>query len=348
MPGVIDKIFVYGTLLRGEERSCYMQGCSLSRILEVPGSLYDTGRGYPAALFDDRSDAAVSGELYVMEDPASKIEELDRVEGIESGLFRRSRINYSGIDFYCYEAGTLLTESATDASRIAGGSWRTHSSLAFSDPVDFALRFETHIKNSYKTHPEEGTDGMHYVRGNIPILVTAPHATAHVRLGKLKRQEFYTGALAVLLHSLTGCHVLYTDRLSAADPNYTDDSPFKRKLSEIAVKDKFEFLIDLHGTGSGRSEDIFPGVGTDGEFLRARRSALDGLRLSAVSKDITLGSPDVFPASRQMTVTRFAATKLDVPSMQLEINQSLRQPDVAPERFVILVNFLTDFIRSLS
>ncbi|HKQ32132.1 MAG TPA: hypothetical protein VJV40_02930, partial [Thermodesulfobacteriota bacterium] len=138
------------------------------------------------------------------------------------------------------------------------------------------------------------------------------------------------------------------DRLSAADPNYTDDSPFKRKLSEIAVKDKFEFLIDLHGTGSGRPEDVFPGVGTDGEFLRARRSALDELRLSAESNGIYVGSPDVFPASRQMTVTRFAGTTLDVPSLQLEINQSLRQPDVTPERFVILVNFLTDFIRGLS
>ena len=61
MSGIIDKIFVYGTLLRGEERSCYMLGCRLSEILEVPGRLYDTGRGYPAALFDDGSDRAVSG-----------------------------------------------------------------------------------------------------------------------------------------------------------------------------------------------------------------------------------------------------------------------------------------------
>jgi gamma-glutamylcyclotransferase (GGCT)/AIG2-like uncharacterized protein YtfP len=348
MSGVIDRIFVYGTLLRGEERSCYMEGCALDGILEVPGSLYDTGRGYPAALFDDGSDATVSGELYVMEDPSSKMKELDRVEGTDSGLFRRSRINYSGTEFYCYEAGTLLAESATAANRIPGGNWRTHSSLAFSDPADFALRFETHIKNSYKTHPEEGTDGIHYVRGNIPILVTAPHATAHVRLGKLKRQEFYTGALAVLLHSLTGCHVLYTDRLSHADPNYTDDSPFKRKLSDIVGGHRFEFLIDLHGTGSGRPGDVFPGVGTEGEFLRTRRSALGELDISAVSNGISLGSPDVFPASRQMTVTRFAATKLGVPSMQLEINHSLRQPDVSPARFVMLVNFLRDFIGRLS
>lgn len=348
MSGVIDRIFVYGTLLRGEERSCYMEGCSLSKTLEVPGMLYDTGRGYPAALLDEGSDSTVSGELYVMEDPLSKIKELDRVEGSESGLFRRSRIRSSGVEFYCYEAGPLLADSAIGANRIQSGNWRTHSSLAFSDPVDFALRFETHLKNSYRAHTGEETEGVHFIRGHAPIIVTAPHATAHVRLGKLKRQEFYTGALAVLLHSLTGCHVLYTDRLSEADPNYTDDAPFKRKLSEIAGTCRLDFLLDVHGTGSERSGDVFPGIGIEGEFLRERRSALDELRFSAASNDISLGSRDVFPAARQMTVTRYAANKLGVPAIQLEINRSLRQPESAPADFVRLVNFLRDFIKRLS
>ena len=130
MSGVIDRIFVYGTLLRGEERSCYMQGCALTEILEVPGSLYDTGRGYPAAVFDDGSGSIISGELYVMEDPHSKIEELDRVEGTESGLFRRSKINFSGSEFYTYEAGPILNSSMTESNRIRGGNWRTYSSLS--------------------------------------------------------------------------------------------------------------------------------------------------------------------------------------------------------------------------
>jgi len=347
MSGIIDKIFVYGTLLRGEERSCYMLGCRLSEILEVPGRLYDTGRGYPAALFDDGSDRAVSGELYTMEDPSSRIEELDRVEGTLSGLFRRSTIKYTNSEFYCYEAGPLLNETAADENRILSGSWRTHSSLAFTDPVDFALRFETHLKDSYKEHPGEDSDGIHYIRGHIPVLVTAPHATAHVRMGKLKRQEFYTGALAVLLHSLTGCHALYTGRLSSLDPNYTDESPFKAKLSEIAGRCGLEFQIDIHGTGSERPGDVFPGVGMNSEFLNGRSESLFELSQAAQSNGISLGSTDVFPAAKQMTVTRFSATRLGVPSMQLEINRDLRRPEIAPADFVKLVNFLKEFIGRL-
>jgi len=347
MSGKINKIFVYGTLQRGEERSGFMRGCKLSEILEVPGRLFDTGRGYPAALFDDESDRAVSGELYTMEDPSSRIEELDRVEGTLSGLFRRSTIKYTNSEFYSYEAGPLLKETATDENRIMSGSWRTHSSLAFTDPVDFALRFETHLKDSYKEHPGEDSDGIHYIRGHIPVLVTAPHATAHVRMGKLKRQEFYTGALAVLLHSLTGCHALYTGRLSSLDPNYTDESPFKAKLSEIAGRCGLEFQIDIHGTGSERPRDVFPGVGMNSEFLNGRSESLFELSQAAQSNGISLGSLDVFPAAKQMTVTRFSATRLGVPSMQLEINRDLRRPEIAPADFVKLVNFLKEFIGRL-
>lgn len=347
MSGKIDKIFVYGTLLRGERRSCYMRGCRLSEIIEVPGRLYDTGRGYPAALFDDKSDSNVYGELYIMEEPSSKVEELDRVEGTESGLFKRSRIKFSDMEFFSYEAGLLLKETATGGNRILNGNWRTFSSLALTDPVDFALRFETHLKDSYREHPGEDSDGIHYIKGHIPVLVTAPHATAHVRMGKLKRQEFYTGALAVLLHSVTGCHALYAGRLSSFDPNYTDESLFKAKLSEIAGRSGLEFLIDIHGTGSERPGDVFPGVGLNGEFLNGRPGSLGELGQAAQSNGISLGSMDIFPAARQKTVTRFAATKLSVPSIQLEINRNLRRPETAPADFLKLVNFLREFIGRL-
>jgi gamma-glutamylcyclotransferase (GGCT)/AIG2-like uncharacterized protein YtfP len=347
MSGRVDKIFVYGTLLRGEERSCYMRDCKLVSMLEVPGVMYDAKRGYPAALFGSEAGSAVTGELYIMQDPSQKIAELDGVEGTESGLFRRSQIKHSGAEFFCYEPGPLLNDIITDDNRILSGSWRTYSSRAFTDPVDFALRFEAHIKETYKERADEDSDGIIYIMGKIPVLVTAPHATAHVRMGKLKRQEFYTGALAVLLHSVTGCHALYTDRLSPVDPNHSDESPFKEKIYGIARKFGIELLIDLHGTGSERPGDVFPGIGRNKEFLNGRPDFYSGLEQSAASHGVSLGSTGVFPAARQMTVTRFSATRLGIPSMQLEINQSLRQPESSPADFMKLVNFLKEFVARL-
>jgi gamma-glutamylcyclotransferase (GGCT)/AIG2-like uncharacterized protein YtfP len=347
MSDVTDKIFVYGTLLRGEERSCYMRGCRLVSILEVPGEMFDTKMGYPAALFDRGLGSTVSGELYIMDNPAGKIKDLDATEGTDSGLFRRENIEHSGARFFCYEPDKLLNDVIREENRIPGGNWRTYSSRAFTDPVDFALRFETHIRDFYKERLNSDSDGIHLLKGNTPVLVTAPHATAHVRMGKLKRQEFYTGAISVLLHSLTGCHALYTDRLSEPDPNYSDESPFKTKLAGIAAETGIEFLIDLHGTGPTRPDDIFPGVGRSGEFLYGRHEYLTELGRVARLNGVSLGSTEVFTAARQPTVTRFSAAELGIPSMQLEISRRLRQPDENPAGFVKLVKFLTEFIDRL-
>src|SRR5579885_1476304 len=84
MAGEIDKLFVYGTLLQGERRNHHLDGCHLMKSAEIPGRLYDTGRGYPAALFDGNSKETVMGEIYAISgDVGKKLRELDEIEGTE-------------------------------------------------------------------------------------------------------------------------------------------------------------------------------------------------------------------------------------------------------------------------
>ncbi len=342
-----DRIFVYGTLLRGEERSLFMQDCALIGSFEIPGRLYDTGRDYPAAVVNSHHTETIHGELYHMEDPGRKISELDAVEDTESGLFRRIELSYEGFRFFCYEPGPLLADCVQEENRIRNGSWRKSSSLALKDPVGFARNFESSIEKVYKEPPGNNGDGIIYIKGGIPVLVSAPHATAHVRMNKLKRQEFYTGALSVMLHSITGCHVVYTNCQSVLDPNYYDESPFKRKLADVAHSLKLKLLIDIHGTGTEREPDIFPGVGEDKEFLLGNDCYLGQLEETANLCGIKLGGLDVFPAARQMTVTKFAARTLGVPAIQLEINRALRRPADDPTRFIKLVDFFKGFLASV-
>ncbi|NIT14117.1 MAG: hypothetical protein GTN99_07750, partial [Candidatus Dadabacteria bacterium] len=54
---MINKLFVYGTLLQGESRNHWLSDWKLIDAFEIGGTLYDTGHGYPAADFlysDDR------------------------------------------------------------------------------------------------------------------------------------------------------------------------------------------------------------------------------------------------------------------------------------------------------
>ena len=348
MTDICKTLFVYGTLLKGEERSPYLSDCRLLRAIEVPGSLYDTGNGYPVALFGEQSEGTIAGELYLMHDPVGTLKELDLIEQVEPALYERVLLNHGGMEFLSYRARAALSNKASDAHRIQDGCWRRYSSLAESDPVGFALNFEALQEKVYREPVSHMSDEHIYIRGDLPVLVTAPHATAHVRMGRLKRQEFFTGAIAAILHNSTACHILYTNCVSEVDPNYYDDSSFKDRLSEISRGRGFKFLIDLHGTGPGRRADIFPGTGEAREFLLGKERCFDALLNSAESFGVRVGGGDVFPAVKQKTVTKYAATKLGVPSMQLEIVRGLREPASSPGDFKRLVGFMTSFITQLS
>ena len=345
----IRKLFVYGTFLQGEPRNYYLNNCKLIQGLEIPGKLYNTNRGYPAVLLDGSSKETVVGEIYNLCEDSNKIlKELDEVECTRFGLYRRKDLKHKGHHFYLYEAGEQLRGLLNKENSINSGNWRRQGSFALKDPVEFALTFEKEQQERYREFPPEDSSGMIFLRGDAPILITAPHATRHLRMNKQKQQEEYTGAISVILHSLIGTHALYTHWASKIDPNFYDDAPFKRKLAKVVRKFGIKFVLDLHGTKVQRNKDLYPGVGNNTEFLIGNDSYLHKLEDSAKSYGLVLGSLNVFPASIQMTITKFVATKIGTPAMQIEINERLRDPEGNPSQFERLVRLLTDYIYSIS
>ncbi len=96
------------------------------------------------------------------------------------------------------------------------------------------------------------------------------------------------------------------------------------------------------GTRVQRNKDIYPGIGNNREFLIGNGFYLHKLEDSA--NGLALGDLHVFPASNQMTVTKFVAQKLEIPAMQLEINERLRHPESNSNGFEKLVTFLTEYL----
>lgn len=340
-----DFLFVYGTLLKGEQRNFNLKNCELKNYMSISGEIYDTGFGYPAAIYTPDSKNKIYGELYkIEEDKNQLLKELDTAEGVNEGIFIRKILNIEEKKFYFYESGKNLRNTLNSENLIKTGSWLQHKSLAIKDVVKFAKSFEKHHSNYYRKEGSSESTNPIYIEGGIPILVTAPHATNHFRKNKLKRYETLTACIAAILHAKTGCSSLYTNSVSKIDPNYYDESPFKEKIERIIKKNKIKFLIDLHGTGEEKSEDIYPGIGNNKEFLFGNNELLNLLNKTAVQYNISLGDLDIFSASKQMTVTKFAAKKLGISSLQLEINKRLRKPDSNPEKFEILTKFLSKYI----
>ena len=85
-------MFVYGTLMPGRLRWPLLEPHAVGhRDATVHGLLYDTGLGWPAAVFDDESAATVPGVLVELpEDHLDELlAELDLVEGVDHGHYER-------------------------------------------------------------------------------------------------------------------------------------------------------------------------------------------------------------------------------------------------------------------
>jgi len=327
------KLFVYGALMSGEPLSPEMSGAALLRALRVRGALYDTGYGYPAALFDAAAgEGYVHGELYLLADPNAALRRLDIVEGTGRGLYRRRLLGSGDERFYAYEAHGLA-RTLSPSRAIRSGNWRTHGSLARRSPHRFAVLFDKSHFPRVKSPPPHGSDPHIHLEGTVPVLVTAPHATRHHRGGGAKRHDRHTAALAVAVHALTGCHSLYTHWATADDPNYYDDVPFKRAVAEIVEAHGIVFVVDIHGTGPGVERDVHPGFGESREFLLGCGRAAEVLEESFSAAGIRVGSEHLYRAARQQTVAKFAARRLGVRAMQLEIGWRLRDPAHRPAEF---------------
>ncbi len=343
-----NKLFVYGTLLQGEVRNQLLASWKLIDAFETHGALYDTDLGYPAADFSDKN-SAIFGELYLYDKDniEASLRALDLKEGVQDDLFERIVIESNESRFFAYNICSKLKSSVDSYSRIISGNWRPQRFISANDISSFALEFERAQSKRYTVFAEKDHSSFVHIKGDIPILVVASHATAHKRDGKLKAQEFYTGAISVILNSLSGVHCLYTIYASEQDSNYREQTELKQYIRQLARKYNIKFVLDIHGTGSYRKFDIYPGIGKTGEFLNGNSFLITNLETVLKRNNIKLGGTDIFPAYRQHTVSRFANSELGISSMQIEIKQDYRDPETDSHLFEELINSLADYIKSI-
>ena len=122
-PDDLNEIFCYGTLLPGEERWQFLAPFVLAyEPDQVSGRIYDTGLGYPAALFDRVG--IIHGFRFRL-DPAQLLDALsllDEIEGAVEGLYHRVQVTTAmGAQVHAYQYGGTL-EGLVD---IPEGNWLT-------------------------------------------------------------------------------------------------------------------------------------------------------------------------------------------------------------------------------
>jgi gamma-glutamylaminecyclotransferase len=84
-------IFVYGTLKRGGSNHLYLAGQTfVGEARTAPGFILFELAGYPGMVADPTAREGVAGEVWAVD--AHALEQLDALEGLAEGLYRRERV----------------------------------------------------------------------------------------------------------------------------------------------------------------------------------------------------------------------------------------------------------------
>ena len=164
-----------------------------------------------------------------------------------------------------------------------------------------------------------------YVKGTIPILISAPHGAKHYRTlqHRWKAEDAYTSSLAKELGSLTGAYVIYLKNKAGEDPNNDIRTRYKDFLRKIVAENGIKFVIDLHG--AGWDEPFKVDVGTLGDDP----GTCSCPTYRTIIQQAFLGFDDhifnkKFRAEGCATITSFARNDLGIEAAQVEINARYR------------------------
>ena len=126
MSDELDVVFIYGTLLPGEERWPVLEPFAVELTASaVSGALYDTGYGYPAAVFSEPG--RIEGTLVRLDRIRLTVAlvTLDEVEAVEHGLYESTVVASDHGPAWSYEYRGGIDRLVRIGSRWRDGSGGT-------------------------------------------------------------------------------------------------------------------------------------------------------------------------------------------------------------------------------
>lgn len=192
------------------------------------------------------------------------------------------------------------------------------------------------------------TYGEHFshelISGTGCVMISAPHSVTQTRNGELKYSETYTGALAILLHQITGCPIIYKTRNHQDDANYDINHPYKSDLIEYVKQNNIKLLIDLHMMAPHRGFDIDLGT-LYGENIHINSLITEDMAKIFNSHSLSDVRVNHTFYAAPRTVSSTIAKECKIDGIQVEINSSLlRTLEENPKTFFQVLESFKEII----
>ncbi|MFB5662435.1 hypothetical protein [Alteribacillus sp. HJP-4] len=197
-------------------------------------------------------------------------------------------------------------------------------------------------KNSYHGSLVDSRFSRHTI-GSLPILISAPHATKHVRSGEIKSADIYTGALSEIIHEVTGAHVMNARKV-IDDPNFKKNCNYKQELKNIIQLHEIKYVLDLHGSKAVHPFIIDLGT-MDGKSMEINNVEI--LKNHFERNNMKCLINHTFTGAHPGTVTHYVHNYTDAQAVQIEISRRFRNPRNDIDAFYITAKTLIDCVMSL-
>ncbi len=189
--------------------------------------------------------------------------------------------------------------------------------------------------NAYRGLPDAPPYSV--VEGDLPVIVSAPHAVSQFREGRIKPSDDFTGAIALAVAELSGASAIVASRYDSCDPNWDpfERCAYKQAVAAMVRKLNAVVLLDVHGVPAAAPDAIEIGS-ADGLTVRATPGADEfasrflrerlGEHLAKHGKTISLNARH---AARGLnTVAHAISRECGIAALQIEISSDFRVPRV--------------------
>jgi len=223
--------------------------------------------------------------------------------------------------------------TAQNYEKNRGNSLREmNSQIPLAYPNNKILEDIRQIEYRDINYGKESAEYYGFIRGKIPVLISAPHGAPHFRRRwhRWKGEDEYTSSIAIELGKLTGAYVIYVKNKTREDPNSDATSKYKMAVAKAVKQYDIKFLLDLHGSDEERPYEIDVGIIHD----ETQRSSCPTFK-EVIQEAFSDSEPEVFNkkfcAKDACTLTSFAKHKLGIEAAQVEINAKYRIVERKPD-----------------
>ena len=191
-----------------------------------------------------------------------------------------------------------------------------------------------------KLENEEIENDFIILKGNIPILFSAPHTMIQNREdGTIKFNEPYTKAILLYLNKYFRTYSIIKNIDTGIDSNRDNYDKYNVEMRRLIKEHNIKLVIDIHGAAKEREFDVEFGTLNN---LSADFSTIKELEEAFTENGITNISYNEPFKGGAITQGIFGLTDIDV--IQLEINQKFRDSNNL-DLLNKLINSLEIFIK---